>query len=163
MIIYVPKTKTIHIHRAESKPRRPQKKTSKPSILNIFAQTKTTAFTMLQGLRKHLTSWCNDGQTVGSLKGSLTDKTVILSKQKAIEKEGRPCVNGRQTNWKHPLIHLPWCQIPVWWLLKGCCQTPYGNRSRSLMFPLPPLEWQSPSSLYEAPYPQDSGMPNPGS
>ena len=45
----------------------------------------------MRGMKIHLACWCDEGQTVRSRKGSLADKAVKLTKQKAIENE-RPHV-----------------------------------------------------------------------
>ena len=147
----------------QSRFQRPQKKMSKPSTLNASDQTQIVE----QPSRNSGASENTYIPGVMTIRQSDPIKApwltkLLFSTNRRLLRIRAPCVHRGWPNRKYPLIFLPCCQIPVWRWLKGQFQKPYCNLSRSsqLPFPLPPLEWESPSSLNEALRLQDSCYTN---
>ena len=106
MIISVPKTKAMHIHKSIQ-----VTETKEEEIEALHLKHKCPdcqrAFPTLHGLRVHMGRWCDGGQTIRSRKGSLADKAVQLTKRKAAENL-RPHVyiEGEEIENVHAFVYL---------------------------------------------------------
>ena len=106
MIISIPKTKTLHIHKTVE-----VSGTSEEEIVALHLHHKcpdcARSFPTLHGMRVHRGRWCDGGQTVRSRKGSLADKAVQLSKRKAAENaRDHVYVEGEEIENVHSFVYL---------------------------------------------------------
>ena len=106
MIISVPKTKGMHIHKSDKVSKTTEEEVTALGLKHTCPNCERP-FPTMRGMKIHLARWCDEGQTVRSRKGSLADKAVKLTKQKAIENE-RPHVymEEEQIDNVHSFVYL---------------------------------------------------------
>ena len=106
MIISVPKTKALHIHKTIK-----VSETTENEIADLKLAFKCPEckrpFPTKRGMKIHLKRWCDGTESKRSRKGSLADKAVQLSKMKSAEKE-RPQVSieGETIENVHSFVYL---------------------------------------------------------
>ena len=106
MIISVPKTKAMHVHKTVE-----VTDTTEGEITALHLKHKCPdcdrPFPTQHGMRVHRGRWCDGGQTVRSRKGSLADKAVQLSKRKAAENEREHVyIEGDEIENVHSFVYL---------------------------------------------------------
>ena len=106
MIISVPKTKAMHIHKTTA-----VSETTENEVVDLNLPFKCPeckrSFPTKRGMNIHLKRWCDGTESNRSRKGSLADKAVQLSKRKIAE-QARPHVQieGEQIDNVHSFVYL---------------------------------------------------------
>ena len=106
MVISVPKTKAMHIHKTVS-----VSDTTEDEILALKLPYKCPecerSFPTKRGMNIHLKRWCDGSNSQRSRKGSLADKAVQLSKRKVAE-NARPhvTIEGDRIDNVHSFVYL---------------------------------------------------------
>jgi hypothetical protein len=106
MIISVVKTKAIHIHKKIA-----VSETTEGEVIFLKLKHKCPdcdqTFPTLNGMKIHLTRWCDGGKTPHSRKGSLADKAVQLSKRKEVENErAHVSIEGEHIDYIYSFVYL---------------------------------------------------------
>ena len=96
MVISVPKTKVMHIHKREAVSETTEEEVSALKLKHKCPDCERP-FPTKRGMKLHLKRWCNGGKTKLSRKGSLADKAVQVSKRKEAEqKKPHVMIEGEQ-------------------------------------------------------------------
>jgi len=106
MIISIPKTKALHIHKTTQVTDTAEDEVAALKLKHQCPDCSRT-FPTERGMKIHLSRWCDGGKTVRSRKGSLADKAVQLEKKKQAENErDHVFIEGEQIDNVHSFEYL---------------------------------------------------------